>query len=727
MKSLSFLNAGKHSLRSGMFFLFFTLCLFTAKSQITMMNGTYIGDGTDDRVINGAGFQPAVVIVKQIDGVNEGQIRTANMGAGLSKQMVGNALPYTDRIQSFTSNGFVVGANNDVNKLGKTYYWTAFKASSGIAMGSYTGTQSEPVNITGVGFDPVLVLIIPTNDHKIAWRSSAFTGDRASYFGSSSSLDHTILNLIPDGFQIGNSIRSNKLGDTYLYLAFKASSGIKVGKYIGNGIDPTTITGVGFKAKYLFIKSDAGNRAVQKSDIMPDPTTVEFDNSRADDNRIHGLNNDGFIIGKQGQVNDKDNDYFYVAFTNSPELLPSVPCIVNGSYVGDGSSNRAIGGLPFQPDVLIVKGDWGQEAQIRTTNMPDGYSKQLVGGSDIYLSRIQSFNPDGFVIGNNPDVNKAGKTYYYTAFQSGGGKLVTGLYDGDNVAGRTIGGVGFQPELVFVLPDASNRASWRSSSFGSNSASAFGSDPSLANTITGFAADGFIVGNDVRANKLGKSYYYVAFEASADYLKVGSYTGDGIDNKVISGVGFMPEYMFIKSGGHNAATQKSSVMDVDVSIEFSGSKSDDNRIHSLNGDGFVLGTQGQVNSKNQTYYYVAFKGCGGTVKPVYARVANANKTTAADNIEIARPGADHSVTLPISVFPNPVRTAFSLRVGASKQEAGLITITDFNGKTVYSSTVSIKVGDNVIPVNTSNLAPGMYLVKLSRGGNVQSVKIVVSR
>jgi hypothetical protein len=705
-------------------FVFVLLCSifsFEGFSQVQMATGYYLGDGLDNHLIS-VGFQPDIVIVKMGDGGNEAQIRTSNMAPGISKQMVGDATAYTDRIKNFTGSGFTVGIHNDANRVGKTFYWTAIKASADIVLGSYTGDGNDDRNITGLSFTPQVVIVIPLNDHKVTFKTSTMAGENSAFFGASASLDNTLQALIAGGFQIGDHARTNKAGDTYLYIALKQGDGIKVGSYPGNGVDPTTITGVGFRAEYLFIKSSSTNRAVQKSNVMPDVSTVEFDNSREDDNRIHSLNNDGWVVGKQAQVNANGNTYHYVAFRNTPALSPG-PCMSTGSYVGDGTSNKAITGLGFHPNVIIVKGDFGQEAQISTSGMASGYSRQMVGSASEYLDRIKSFDADGFTVGSNPDVNKLGKTYYYTAFQTGP-NMVIGNYTGNGIAGTTINGVGFQPDVVFVLPESPNRATWRSSTFTSAYASAFGSDFTLGNTITAFAPDGFVIGSDNRANHAGLNYNYVAFKQAPDFMKVGLYQGDGIDGHTISDVGFQAKYLFIKSTGGNYATQKSDIMDDDVTIEFTGSKSDDNRIHSVNPTGFVLGTQGQVNAKPNWYHYVAFKGCGAPV--VNTRMAGTNTTVTSNAVEgLFNPRQEIQNT--VSVFPNPVRNSFNLKLSAGKQEAAIITISDFNGKTVMSKTIPVKVGENNIPVNVSNLSPGMYMVKLSRAGNVQSVKILISR
>lgn len=302
---------------------------------------------------------------------------------------------------------------------------------------------------------------------------------------------------------------------------------------------------------------------------------------------------------------------FLILLTN----LETSGQISTGSYMGDGTDGKTIA-IGFQPDVVIVKvSETSNEAQIRTSTMPDGYSRQMVGSAASYLNRIKSFTPGGFVIGNHNDVNNPGKTYYWIAFKSSPG-LKVGTYTGNGTDGRSITGLGFSPGLIFLLPAESNRASFRSSTFPDSDASAFGSDFNLSNTIESLISDGFVIGNDPRANKNGASFHYVAFQAIPGFMKVGSYVGNSTDNRAISGVGFSPVYMFIKSRSNNYATQKTSLMPNGTSIEFSGSRSDDNRIRELNPDGFTLGTQAQVNMNNITYHYVCFGNFVPSVLPI---------------------------------------------------------------------------------------------------------------
>ena len=79
----------------------------------------------------------------------------------------------------------------------------------------------------------------------------------------------------------------------------------------------------------------------------------------------------------------------WAAFTDrktNPQTLQAastwpVPLrMASGSYVGNGTRPRAITGIPFKPDLVIVRGDTNQVSVARTSTMPAGTSKRLVGG-----------------------------------------------------------------------------------------------------------------------------------------------------------------------------------------------------------------------------------------------------------------------------------------------------------------------------------------------------------
>src|SRR3990172_10536098 len=84
--------------------------------------------------------------------------------------------------------------------------------------------------------------------------------------------------------------------------------------------------------------------------------------------------------------------------------------ILSGTYVGDNALNRSItmnsapmpiSTAPFQPDVVIIKGNNAQEAVCRTSTMTGDNSKPLcVSASALVANRIKSLDANGFTVGN---------------------------------------------------------------------------------------------------------------------------------------------------------------------------------------------------------------------------------------------------------------------------------------------------------------------------------------
>ena len=62
--------------------------------------------------------------------------------------------------------------------------------------------------------------------------------------------------------------------------------------------------------------------------------------------------------------------------------------------------------------------------------------------------------------------------------------------------------------------------------------------------------------------------------------------------------------------------------------------------------------------------------------------------------------------------PNPVQQRLMINLNADKADKGFISITDMSGKQVYNSVADVFAGLNNIPVETSRLAQGSYILRL---------------
>jgi len=94
-------------------------------------------------------------------------------------------------------------------------------------------------------------------------------------------------------------------------------------------------------------------------------------------------------------------------------------------------------------------------------------------------------------------------------------------------------------------------------------------------------------------------------------MKCGSYTGNGVDNREITGIGFQPDYVLVRRDGgeylpDSGLVFRTKTMNANESSTTYGAMLT-NGIKSFTTDGFTLGTDDRVNKNGETYHYIAFK------------------------------------------------------------------------------------------------------------------------
>jgi hypothetical protein len=162
------------------------------------------------------------------------------------------------------------------------------------------------------------------------------------------------------------------------------------------------------------------------------------------------------------------------------------------------------------------------------------------------------------------------------------------------------------------MPGGTERATNRTNLFGVNSQPFNAGGPEF-DSIIALLANGFSVGSTY-VNSSGVTYYYVAWNQVAGKTSVGSYVGNGVDNRSISGVGFQPRFVIVQSANDGYDPfQRSVSMVGDASVSFRNALTT-NRIQALEADGFQVGTYTAVNKSpgaciggtDCDYIYVAF-------------------------------------------------------------------------------------------------------------------------
>lgn len=296
-----------------------------------------------------------------------------------------------------------------------------------------------------------------------------------------------------------------------------------------------------------------------------------------------------------------------------------------GYYVGDGADNRAITGVGFQPQLLLIKDDTGNgtDGAIWKSSVMSSEVSAKLGDpeADLTTDAIQSLDSNGFTLGTDDDVNGANIRYTWVAFRGSDctstGTFCVNSYTGDGNTSHAITSVGFQPDFVTVKRSGTSQGVFRTSSMGTNVAQVFdntneSTDGSRFKTLD---STGFTVGGNALVNTLDNTYWYFAFKTASNAFAVGTYAGDGLDNKTITTVGFKPNYLWIKNS--NATTPVRAAFNLTESnSDYSGAFTDANSsidlIQSLDSGGFTVGTDAAVNENLKTMYWVAF---GGSSNP----------------------------------------------------------------------------------------------------------------
>ncbi len=273
--------------------------------------------------------------------------------------------------------------------------------------------------------------------------------------------------------------------------------------------------------------------------------------------------------------------------------------MISGSYTGNGIDNRTISGLGFRAEVIFVMSSNG--TVIRTSTMSGDTTKVGGNAQAVIADAIQSITSDGFTIGTSAYINTSGHTYHWVALGAGD-NLDVGMYTGNGTA-QTINNVGFQAEAAFVLGESGSQLVFSTN----QNASTFdlSNNGAYAGGITSLDTTSFSVGNSTATNQSSIAYHYFALNESASYFKTGNYTGNGIDDRNITGVGFESEFVIVKATTtNNFAIGKTESTGYNVNASVAGTT---NQLQALQSDGFQVGTSSTVNSSGVGYQYMAFR------------------------------------------------------------------------------------------------------------------------
>ena len=280
--------------------------------------------------------------------------------------------------------------------------------------GSYSGNAVDDRAIAGLPSTPRIVIIKNTTTNVAVMRTTSMIGDATkeltTKFGSPAD---RIQSLDTNGFTVGQNATVNASGSTYHWIAFEAPpNAVAIGTYLGNGVDDRAIPGIGFQPDYVVVMANAAEETVQRSSAMAGDLSFRFAGRVVRPTPSSSCRPTASRSGQEGGGHVSGNTYHYVAWKAVAKQMAV------GSYVGDSTDNRNIGGLGFQPAYVLMKSTGATHGGVHkpsSTRPATDLTLEFSNGA-AFTDGIQLLTSDGFQVGSGNLVNDAGKTYYWAAF-----------------------------------------------------------------------------------------------------------------------------------------------------------------------------------------------------------------------------------------------------------------------------------------------------------------------
>lgn len=496
--------------------------------------------------------------------------------------------------------------------------------------GYYVGDGVDNRAITGVGFQPELVLIKDDTGNGVdgvIWKSSSMSGETSALWAEAQSdiASDAIQSLDSDGFTLGTNSDVNGANIRLTWIAFTGSDCTSsgtfcVGNYTGDGTSSHAITTVGFQPNFVMVKRTGTAGGVFRTSSMSTNVGVNFapNNEVTDGTLFQTLDSTGFTVGSSASVNTSTLTYRFIAFKTTTNAFAV------GTFTGTGSSQSITVG--FRPQYVMVKNANATTASQAGFNLTEtsGDYTGMVGDTPNQTGWITSLDSNGFTVGTAAGANESGKTIYWYAFAgasspaaSGTYTMKVGTYTGNGTT-QSLTGVGFAPDLVIIKDEAgANYGVFRTRLMkGDSTAYLSNAVANFAGGITSLDSDGFSLGADASVNTGSTTYHYQAFgnawspednTGSADFT-IGAFTGSNGDSRNILRVPFQPDFVAIKNlNSAQSGTWRTSAHTGDSASFFGAIADTSDAIQAFNSDGFQVGTSARANQSTFLMQWFAFK------------------------------------------------------------------------------------------------------------------------
>ena len=327
----------------------------------------YTGNGSNARGITGVGFRPDFVWNKGRDDTWQNILTDIVRGAtkNLYSDATNGEVTDSTRLQSFDSDGFTIGTNNQINENTDTYVawnwlaggsqgssntdgsinttYTSVNSVAGFSISKYVGTGSAGTVGHGLGVAPKMIIIkniSQTTDWVIGHQEADASNPWNKYFefNQNAVQDNTVFNdTAPTSsvFSVGSDGKVSSGAGSHVAYCFAEKIGYsKIGKYVGNNSADGPFIYTGFKPKFVMIKNahTATNWSItddKRDGYNTAGNKVIYPNTNGAEDTYYPIDHlsNGFKIRLNTEgYNGDGGDYIYMAFGQSLVGSNNVPC-----------------------------------------------------------------------------------------------------------------------------------------------------------------------------------------------------------------------------------------------------------------------------------------------------------------------------------------------------------------------------------------------------------------
>ncbi|HLT29455.1 MAG TPA: hypothetical protein VK013_05405 [Myxococcaceae bacterium] len=191
----------------------------------------------------------------------------------------------------------------------------------------------------------------------------------------------------------------------------------------------------------------------------------------------------------------------------------------------------------------------------------------------------------------------------------GSAQLRTGVYEGAGHVPLVLTGLGFRPDVVLVKADLSVGGALSISTLPPGITKTLSESGALVTDgVVSLDEDGFtLTATSWRVNRKDTRYTWAAFRADPDELVVGTYLGDGQEDRHVAALDWRPGLLFIIAEAEVPLQWRTDAMPTGTSFQAGETPLNTGRILDFDDAGFLLGAHPSVNAEGTTYHYVAFR------------------------------------------------------------------------------------------------------------------------